>query len=125
MSLDVYLEGPKREVPCRCSRCEHEHTRQEREGFFTANITHNLTAMASEAGLYEAMWRPDEHGITTAAQLIAPLEQGLALLESDPARFEAFNPKNGWGSYAGLVRFVRAYLAACREYPEAEVYANR
>jgi hypothetical protein len=97
----------------------------EREQFFWKNITHNLNQMASEAGLYEAMWRPDEHGLTTATQLIEPLEKGLALLESDPARFESFNPPNGWGDYAGLLRFVREYLAACKQYPEATVYVSR
>lgn len=32
-----------------------------------------------------------------------------------------FNPKNGWGSYGGLVKFVEDYLAACIENPTAKV----
>jgi len=92
---------------------------------FQRNITHNLNRMADEAGIYDACWRPDEAGITTAAQLIEPLEKGLALLRSDPARFKAFNPSNGWGNYDGLVEFVEAYLTACKEYPNARVYASR
>lgn len=56
-----------------------------------------------------------------ARDLIAPLTAGLALLESDPERFKTFNPANGWGNYDGLVRFVRDYLVACKEYPEATV----
>lgn len=92
---------------------------------YSANITHNLNKMASEAGIYEALWRPEEVGYKTAGQLIEPLRVGLALLESDAARFEQFNPENGWGSYAGLVRFVRDYLEACERYPTAEVSAWR
>lgn len=60
-----------------------------------------------------------------ARDLIAPLATGLALLESDPERFKAFNPANRWGDYSGLVRFVRDYLAACKEYPDAMVEVSR
>jgi len=89
------------------------------------NITHNLNTMAQEAGIYEALWRPDEAGYTTAAQLITPLETGLVLLKSNPVRFRLFNPENGWGSYEGLVDFVEQYLAACRENPDATVEVSR
>ena len=121
MSLDVYLKGKEIEEKCVCSCCENEHTRRFTEEFFSANVTHNLNVMAEEAGIYKELWRPDEIGITIAAQLIKPLEKGLALLKSDPKRFEKFNPKNGWGSYDLFVPWVEAYLDACREHPEATV----
>ena len=92
---------------------------------FDWNITHNLTKMASEAGIYKALWRPEEIGITKAEQLVKPLTDGLALLRSDPERFEEFNPENGWGDYTGLVMFVDAYLAACIANPDADVSADR
>lgn len=88
---------------------------------YTANITHNLNKMADEAGIYEYLWRPDEIGVKKAEQLTSPLRMGLALLKSDPDRFKAFNPSNGWGDYEGLVSFVEEYLAACEENPDAEV----
>jgi hypothetical protein len=94
-------------------------------GVYSGNITHNLSGMADEAGLYTPMWRPDECGITIAAQLIPLLETGLAKLEADPARFRLLNPANGWGNYEGLVDFTRDYLAACRKYPQATVRAWR
>lgn len=89
------------------------------------NITHNLNRMATEAGIYKELWRPDEIGITKAAQLIEPLTKGLELLRSDPERFRAFNPENGWGSYEGLCNFVESYLAACRAEPDADVRVSR
>lgn len=92
---------------------------------FDWNITHNLNRMAQEAGLYSFLWRPDETGITHAYQLIEPLAGGLELLKSDPDRFRAFNPANGWGDYEGLVEFVAAYLAACQEHPQAEIGVSR
>lgn len=95
------------------------------EKVYSANITHNLGKMADAAGLYEALWRPDECGVETASQLVGPLERGLAALEADPDRFRALNPANGWGSYEGLVRFVHAYLEACREHLQARVTVSR
>jgi hypothetical protein len=148
MSLDVYLtlpgvqhsveakiyireDGQNREV----SRAEWDErypgqepytvTSEESEEVYSANITHNLNKMAGEAGIYEALWRPEEIGVTKAEQLIPLLRDGLALLKGDPARFKAFNPSNGWGNYDGLARFVADYLVACEEYPAAAVSVSR
>lgn len=125
MSLDVYLSGETRDVPCRCDRCEHEHTRKETESFYDSNITHNLGAMAEEAGIYKHLWRPKEIGITKAAQLVEPLRAGLALMRADPPRFEKHNAKNGWGLYEHFVPWVEKYLAACEENPTADVRVSR
>lgn len=89
------------------------------------NITHNLNKMAEVAGIYKELWRPEELGIEKAAQLIAPLELGLATLKDDPAYFKLFNPLNGWGNYEGLVSFVEEYLEACKNHPDADVEASR
>jgi hypothetical protein len=88
---------------------------------YSANITHNLGRMANEAGVYACCWRPDENGITHAKQLIEPLRAGIELMESDPPRFQQHNPSNGWGTYEGLVSWLKEYLHACEDYPEAEV----
>ena len=92
---------------------------------FEANITHNLNKMASEAGIYKHIWRPEEINITTAKELVEPLEKGLALLKSNPDRFKAFNPPNGWGSYDGFVPWVETYLEACKEHPKAKINISR
>lgn len=125
MSLDVYLEGKEADVLCVCQRCDYAHTRRETERLYTANITHNLTAMADAAGIYEQLWRPDEIGMVKAAQLIEPLRAAVALMKADPATFEAHNPANGWGSYAHFVPWIERYLAACEEYPDADVNVSR
>jgi hypothetical protein len=92
---------------------------------FDYNITHNLNTMAMEAGIYQYLWRPEEIGITKAGQLIPLLTVGLGVLERDPEHFKKFNPENGWGTYEGLVEFVRSYLEACKENPDAEIYISR
>jgi hypothetical protein len=107
MSLDVYLLETK---PCE---------------IYSANITHNLNKMAEKAGIYHHLWRPDEIGIEKAGQLIEPLTKGLDLLKKHPEQFREFNPENGWGTYEGLVKFVKAYLDACKENPEATIEVSR
>lgn len=148
MSLDVYLTQPGVGMPrgsgifvrqggsiVEITRAEwdaafpgREPTSvEDNEGdeVFSANITHNLGKMATAAGIYDHLWRPDEHGITKAGELIAPLSDGLIRLRADPARFEALNPENGWGSYANFVPWVERYLSACEQYPDATVSVSR
>lgn len=96
-----------------------------REIVFERNITHNLNTMAGDAGIYKHLWRPEELNITTASQLIEPLTMGLKTLKEQPERFKKFNPKNGWGDYDGLVKFVSSYLEACKENPNCEIYISR
>ena len=101
-------------------------TLPESEGcVYDRNITHNLGKMAAEAGLYEAMWRPDEQGWTHAHDLIRPLRDGLAALQASPDHYKAFNPENGWGDYEGLLDFAASYLAACMKWPSADVEVSR
>lgn len=121
MSLDVYLQGDERKTVCRCPCCEHEHKRMVATEFFSANITHNLGPMARAARIYKPLWRPEELGITKAAQLIEPLKKGLQLLKSNPERFEKLNSPNGWGLYENFVPWVEAYLCACELHPDAHV----
>jgi hypothetical protein len=107
MSLDVYLTAVRpTEV-------------------YSRNITHNLNKMAMEAGIYEALWRPEEIGIVRADQLIEPLTVGLDKLKADPEHYQKFNAPNGWGMYEHFVPFVEDYLQACKENPDAEVRACR
>ena len=105
---------------------------------FSANVTHNLNTMAqavklndvlgqgrSASTLYDALWRPDEVGITRACQLVPLLEEGLRTLRADPDKFKAFNPANGWGNYDQFVLWVESYLNACVENGDAEVSVSR
>lgn len=98
---------------------------QEDNEVYWANITHSLNNMVDAAGIYHHLWRPDEIGITQAKQLIEPLQEGLARLKADPEECKKHNPKNGWGDYSGLVKFVENYLEACRQYPEATIQVFR
>ena len=69
----------------------------------TLNITHNLNNMAKAVGLYEVLWRPEEIEITTASQMIAPLEKAIEELVANPEKYKVFNPPNGFGSYKDFI----------------------
>ena len=120
MSLDVYLNR-KRYL----SYDEGKTYAEDNEQVYWANITHNLGEMAGEAGIYEALWRPEEIGKTKASEIIELLEKGLADLKARPEHFEKFNSPNGWGMYKHFVPFVEKYLASCKEYPDAIVEVSR
>ena len=146
MSLDVYLEVEKAvavsEDPLICvrvdgrmreiTRAEWDKVHPDREPImitpehetntvYHGNITHNLGKMANKAGIYQALWRPEEVAITKGGELIELLATGLQKLRSDPDRFKAMNPPNGWGSYESLLEFVGEYLIACMAYPNATI----
>lgn len=107
MSLDIRLE------------------RVQLTEIYSSNITHNLGEMAKAAGIYKHLWRPEELSIKTAAELIKPLEKGLAKLKKNPEKFEKYNAPNGWGMYKHFVPFVEEYIEACKNYPDAIVSVSR
>lgn len=88
---------------------------------FSANITHNLGKMAKSAGIYQALWRPEELGLTKAKELIPLLREGVSRLESNPDLFRKDNPSNGWGTYEQLLNFCTGYLGACENWSEATI----
>lgn len=92
---------------------------------YDANITHNLNKMAMEAGIYEALWRPEEIGCSQAKDIIAIVEEGLKKLKDDPYHYKKFDSPNGWGTYVHFVPFVEKYLNACKEHPLAMIYVSR
>jgi hypothetical protein len=89
------------------------------------NFTHNLTKMASEAGIYRPLWRGDEDGITTARQIYDALEPKVRLLAEDRERFEKFDAENGWGTWESFVPRLYVLLGACAMYPDARVEFDR
>jgi hypothetical protein len=121
MSLDVYLQGDLVNIECGCCGSKIE----TRETLFDYNITHNLGRMAREAGLYEALWSPEEIGAAKASDITEILSSGLAELKANPEKYKAFNPSNGWGRYEHLVEFVDQYHRACKKNPDAIIRVSR
>lgn len=81
--------------------------------------------MAYKAGIYYALWRPEEIEKSKAKDIIELLEKGLKDLKTRPEYFEQFNSPNGWGMYEHFVPFVEKYLETCKKYPESDIYVSR
>ncbi len=113
MSLDVSL------LDTCCDKCKRK------DEVYSANITHNLGRMADAAGIYKALWRPEDIEAKQAKDIITILEKGLANLKARPDYFKQFDAPNGWGLYVHFVPFVENYLEACRASPEAYIEVSR
>lgn len=100
-------------------------TRVQETCVYDANITHNLGTMADKAGIYYALWRPEEINAIYAKDIIKIVEKGLKKLKAKPEYFEKFNASNGWGMYEHFVPFVEKYLKALKEYPDAKINISR
>ena len=107
MSLDFYLSAVRKVE------------------IFSRNITHNLGKMATEAGIYKCLWRPDENEFKYARDIIPILREGLEKLKKDPDHYKQFNSPNGWGMYEHFVPFVEDILRMCEENPDAEISVSR
>ena len=92
---------------------------------YESNITHNLGEMANKAGIYYALWRPEEKGYKTAKDIIELLEKGLKKLKKKPDYYKKFDAENGWGIYQHFIPFVENYLESCKKYPSAEIGVSR
>lgn len=91
------------------------------EELFDANITHNLGAMADEAGCYQACWHPEEIGATTAADITCCLRKAAAELAGRPTYYKQFDAPNGWGLHKHFLPWVVSYLEACEKYPDSVI----
>lgn len=127
MGLDISLLK-KDEDGQLCSCLTEEECSCDLEQFvpvYSTNITHNLRAMADEAGIKTCLWYIEETDIKTASQLTPLLEEGLRRLIDKPNHFKQFDSKNGWGVYDDFVEFVQELINACKEHPDAVISSSR
>lgn len=101
-----------------CTHCEHTESVE-------FSITHNLAKMASEAGVHNSLWRPNESGYDVAGMIIPNLKNGIKAMEWNPDEFMALNPKNGWGNYDDFLLCLKNILTACEEHPDYNIEISR
>ena len=92
---------------------------------FSQNITHNLGKMADAAGIYECVWRPDEHGYRKAVDIIGDLRIGIARMAIAPSHYKQYDSQNGWGLYEHFMPWLINYLEACENNPDAWIGVSR
>ncbi len=81
--------------------------------------------MATAAGIYGALWHPDESGHTKASDITTMLKEAITDLEANPDFYREFNAENGWGKYEHFLSFVKEVYEACVQYPDSEISVSR
>jgi hypothetical protein len=113
MSLDIWLEHEP------CPHCRRADV------IWVGNITHNLSKMATAAGLHTALWRPETfvgaNAYPRGWNVFPALLKGQEWLQKNPAEAIKHNPPNGWGSYETLVEFVSDYIYALSDDNEGAI----
>lgn len=91
-----------------CDACGHAIVEQ--------NYTHNTNGMINVALDRDEHWLDALNGATgpEGARLLDGI---IKELESDPPRFRAMNPPNGWGSYDSVLPLLRKMRDAVGEVP--------
>lgn len=92
---------------------------------FDANITHNLGTMADKAGIYKALWHPEDVGIKKALELAHILAPAIADMDARPEYYKTFDAKNGWGTYKDFAPWLKKLYHACIMHPNAEIKVDR
>lgn len=75
--------------------------------------TYNVGPMLHDVGI-----RLNDMDGMKCEEALPILKEGLEKLRVDPERYKAMSPKDGLGSYDGLVNLLRAVVREVREHPE-------
>lgn len=139
MSLDVYLTVPREK-----SRAEQAIDLLRANGFgdfadelyarysedcgprrvFSMCISSRLVDMAKSAGIYAYLWNPESVGMSKARDMIDPIYDGIEWLDNyGKDAYESV--KSCWDTPAVFKKILRAYLAACEEFPDADIEVSR
>lgn len=101
---------------------------QNGEEVFTANITHNCTAMAKKMNIYQALWNPSDESIVSelenAWDLQYFLHKGLQFAKHNTLAVKELENAE-WGTYANFINFVQEVFDACMKYPKAKVFIDK
>lgn len=108
------------------SQLPDESQEYESREFWWRNITHNLTEMASycvpeskqDISLYDLMWCDEYPADIPRTKYITYLVECAKELEANPDKYKQYNPKNGWGSYEGLLSYVKEFAKALIDAPQ-------
>lgn len=93
-----------------------------RTDVFSDNITGNVEPMWREAGCHDALYKSKGKA---AYEVLDELKAGLSLMESEPERFKALNPSNGWGDYDGALEWLRRLICVFELYPDGKIWSSK
>lgn len=87
---------------------------------FDWNFTSNVAPMWRAAGADLAEF----HG-KQASDCAPVLTKAIIEMEANPARYEAMDSPNRWGTYEHLMPRLRALLRAFRQHPKTTIRVSR
>lgn len=88
---------------------------------YIGNYTFNVSGMWREALGYSLA---DLHG-RNAADATPDLRQACQRMASDPEKYRAMNPPNGWGDYEGARDYLVEILDGCLAHPKTTIEVSR
>lgn len=104
MSLDIWL------------------TEKNETELMSKNITHNLSGMWKEVGVYDALYLSEGK---TANEVLPILEEGLEEMVNEPERFKPFEATNGWGLYKNAVTWLSELISEFKKHPNGVIGVSR
>lgn len=99
MSADVWIERKA------CDKCGRGEDRSAE-----LNITYNLSGMLHEAGFKGWRWCVGKRAQKVGRHILAVLDG----MQTDPERWRAMNPPNGWGKFDTCLQVrIREWAEEC------------
>lgn len=85
------------------------------------NYTSNVSRMWFEALGGKSL--SDLHG-RSAVEALPALDKAVTAMETDPEKYKAMNPPNGWGNYDGALDYLRRLRDGCAQHPKTVVHVS-
>lgn len=89
------------------------------------NYTSNVSPMWAKALGGESLGDLIDRLGGRNADLIPHLDLAVRRMRATPALYRAMNPRNGWGDYAGALKYLVWMRDMCRAVPEGNVVVWR
>jgi len=116
MSYDIWVE-----VPCKNKKGEDDWHQAGEGHNYTSNVGEMFyKAFEKTGGNWEDFHDYDKENMI-CEKAIPQLEKAIKELEANSEHYKKMNPKNGWGSYEGAVRFLKLILADCKRFPYGRI----
>lgn len=107
MSYDVYLQID--------TGAEYPATVYE-VGNYTSNVSRMWTTALGHP-LYELNDR-------NAGEAVAVLDEAIGRMHAGADEYQAMNPANGWGDYAGALKYLRRLREGCAQHPKTVIHVS-
>lgn len=90
-------------------------------GNYTYNVSDMYCACLEEIGVSETYPSITKWNSLYAWDVLFMVEGILRIMRNDPKRFRAMSPANGWGNYAGALKYMRDIRLAIRKSPREAI----